>query len=532
LRGEGYDSRRIIVSTPPFFAAGITGRNAASSRRHVMQDAFAMTPQSSFMVVAPIRDGGIDALKAELAKMNLPRYPGMADPKNPIVPFGEFGTLHYARFVILEDETLGDLKLLGLCKPAYPIKLAFFGECDGPANDLLASLVRHPIAAAGLRKIFDYCEGFTGNSDLLGWMQEHERRAAATYVNWIGRTVRQIHEEAELRKTLVDYVDSHAAELESADPQEIRKKLIAQAHSLTLTPPEKTPFGWWLRNLLHFSIIPGALLLPWVIVIAIAFLIPLPKLFPAIVIPFLVLAALVFLWLLRYAPASFAVLVALGLLLVPFLILFLIPLVAAVLVFLWVLRWYEKNEPEIIFKPTPSHDKQLAVIEDHDVTNQYTTLGSVKPGKFRRVIFTIILWITDYGARHVYNRGSLARIQTIHFARWVSLDEKGHMLFASNYDGDRQAYMDDFINKVGWGLNIIFSNVVGYPRTNWLVKDGSKNEMKFKDTNRRHQVATQVWYKAYPGLTAFDLARNARVRQGIARRRMTDAEIREWLSDL
>jgi hypothetical protein len=92
--------------------------------------------------------------------------------------------------------------------------------------------------------------------------------------------------------------------------------------------------------------------------------------------------------------------------------------------------------------------------------------------------------------------------------------------------------MDDFINKVGWGLNIIFSNFVGYPRTRWFVYDGAMIELRFKDTNRRHQIPTQVWYKAYPGLTAFDLARNTRIREGLQRRWMSEAKIRAWLRDL
>jgi hypothetical protein len=92
--------------------------------------------------------------------------------------------------------------------------------------------------------------------------------------------------------------------------------------------------------------------------------------------------------------------------------------------------------------------------------------------------------------------------------------------------------MDDFINKVGWGLNIIFGNGLGYPRTRWMVLDGAKNELRFKDTNRRHQIPTQVWYKAYPGLTAFDLARNTRIRKGLERRFMTRRHIRAWLRDL
>ena len=90
--------------------------------------------------------------------------------------------------------------------------------------------------------------------------------------------------------------------------------------------------------------------------------------------------------------------------------------------------------------------------------------------------------------------------------------------------------MDDFINKVAWGLNLLFSNGVGYPRTDWLLTGGASDEQKFKYYLFRHQLPVQVWYKAYPGLTAFDLMRNSRIREGIERLSMTDDEIREWLN--
>jgi hypothetical protein len=496
-----------------------------------------MTPQSNFMVAAPIKGGCIGRLKELLAKMNQPGYPGMADPKNQIVPFRDFATLHYARFVILSDRTLRDTEEFGLPKPKYPVRLAFLGDCDGPAEDFLASLARHPVAAAGLRDIFGHCEGFAADTDLLGWMQANEHPPAAAYVNWIGRTVRQIHEEADLRKALVAYIGEHAAELKQDIPQQIRAKLKDRARVPQLTPPARTPVGWWVRNALHFAIVPAALLLPWLL--ALPFLIPHPKLAALVVIPSAILISLVFLWLLRRTPISFALLTGLALWLFPFLILslFLFPwllvlLALGVVAFLWVLRQHEKNEPEIICKPAPCHVRALAELEDHDVTNQFSLIGSVKPGRFRLWLITVILWLTDYGARHVYNRGGLARIQTIHFARWVFLDDRQRVFFGSNYDGSDEAYMDDFINKVGWGLNLAFASGIGYPRTNWLIKDGAKEEEKFKATNRRHQIATQVWYKAYPDLTAFDLARNARVREGFERRAMTDEQIRTWMRDL
>jgi hypothetical protein len=89
--------------------------------------------------------------------------------------------------------------------------------------------------------------------------------------------------------------------------------------------------------------------------------------------------------------------------------------------------------------------------------------------------------------------------------------------------------MDDFINKVAWGLNLVFSNGVGYPRTNWLILDGAKDEQKFKRYIRRHELPTEVWYNAHPGITAFDMERNSRIREGVEKSFMRDEEIREWL---
>ena len=98
--------------------------------------------------------------------------------------------------------------------------------------------------------------------------------------------------------------------------------------------------------------------------------------------------------------------------------------------------------------------------------------------------------LIDYAARHVFTRGFLARVQTIHFAFWAFLDDKRRLVFTSNYDGGHEAYMDDFINKAAWGLNLTFSHGVGWPRTRWLVARGARIENKFKNYQRRHQLPT------------------------------------------
>jgi hypothetical protein len=76
--------------------------------------------------------------------------------------------------------------------------------------------------------------------------------------------------------------------------------------------------------------------------------------------------------------------------------------------------------------------------------------------------------------------------------------------------------MDDFIDKVAWGLNGVFSNGLDYPRTNWLVLDGAHDEQAFKHYIRVRQVSTPYWYSAYPQLTALNIENNAMIRAGLS----------------
>jgi hypothetical protein len=422
------------------------------------------------MVVAPLAPGREAALRALLSAMNA--EPGMADPHNAVLPFGMFERLHFARLVLLDDALMADLEAHGQPRLRLPTCLALLGDCDGPARELLAEFAQR--AADGLRKIFSHCEGFAAGADLLAWMIAHERPAAATYVNWVGRTVRQVKEEAALQRALAAHVP-RAALAAPADAQRVRNELrdfVAaeqRAGRLALTPPEPTPLGWQLAKLLHAITVPliGLVLLP-----------PLIVLLPLIVV---------------------------------------------------LLRRRETTDPERCPRPQAAALQAMQELEDRDLTNQYTAVGPVKPGLFRRWLVSVLLVLIDYACRHVFTRGYLARVQTIHFARWVFLDDKSRVVFTSNYDGSHQAYMDDFINKVAWGLNLVFSNGIGWPRTDWLLLRGARIEQRFKHYQRRHQVPTQVWYKAYPGLALLDLQRNQRIREGLERAGMSDSSALAWL---
>src|SRR5262245_38398282 len=99
-----------------------------------------MTPQSHFMVVAPVIEARLSQLRALLSSMN--DRPVMAKPDNPVFPFGKFENLHFARFVILDDQTVRDFEEYGVPVPKFSTLLAFLGDCDGPGDDLLVEMAQ------------------------------------------------------------------------------------------------------------------------------------------------------------------------------------------------------------------------------------------------------------------------------------------------------------------------------------------------------------------------------------------------------
>jgi len=433
-----------------------------------------MTPQTTFLIIAPVAAGKVEALRTFLLGMTL--EPGLADPENALLPFGRFDRLHVARLFVVEVDTWRDIAAHGVEAKPYPPQLAFLGDIDGDRESFLAELVER--AGDGLRQIFAFCEGFDPGTDLLAWMRLRNVEEAANYVNMRGRTVRQVREEVALRRALSERLPALVEAHGTANPVRLHEALEAfvrdeqRAGRLTLTPPEPMALDQALRHYAEKFGVPLLLLLATPLVIVAA--------------PFLYLR----------------------------------------------LRRLERSDPEVLPRPDDARIVHLSTFEDHDVTNPFSAAGDLKPGAFRRNAATLFLFLLNYSARHIFDRGYLTRVQTIHFARWVFLDGKRRMLFCSNYDGSLESYMDDFINKVAWGLNLVFSNGVGYPSTRNLIKGGAEREDKFKRFLRNRQQPTEVWYKAYPGLTAFDLAENGRVRQGLEQPPIGARALRHWLSRL
>ncbi|MFF5538101.1 hypothetical protein ACFY71_37595 [Streptomyces cinerochromogenes] len=394
---------------------------------------------------------------------------GRKSTAGELFPFAEIPGIHFARVVLVPEGPGG-------VTAGMPPSVVYMSEVDGPVEAHLTDLVRE--ARDGLDRVFGHCAGYPadGSPDpaRIDWLRSHLVPCAAFYVNTVGRGRQQIEQEALLREVIEEFLDRNGPALAGRSPVEIRaavQEYVGGREDLAWarTGPAPPPLGWRIRRAAHLVGVP--------------------------------LAGLVLLPLLAGALPVWAVL----------------------------LRLHERRDVPDDARPSHDRIRELAGCEDFVVQNPFTAVGFVKTGPFRRITLTAVLFVVDYGVRHVFDRGNLAGVKTIHFARWLFVDGKRRVLFASNYDGSLESYMDDFIDKVAWGLNAVFSNGLGYPRVRWLVLDGARDEQAFKNYLRCHQVPTQVWYSAYDSSTTHDLDINARIRAGLVGHLGT-AETEAWLA--
>lgn len=162
------------------------------------------------------------------------------------------------------------------------------------------------------------------------------------------------------------------------------------------------------------------------------------------------------------------------------------------------------------------------------VHNWLTHVVDVKPGRLRRMVLSAFFAVVRLYAKRRELRGTLGGIPTIHFARWMRIDNGRQLVFVSNYDTSWDSYLDDFVYEAGRWLTSVWSNTEGFPRTEPFFNKGAKDEPMFKEWTRYHQIDTPLWYAAYPSLSVVNVNQNSRIRLGLYGE-ITETEALEWL---
>lgn len=415
-------------------------------------------------VITPILADQLNALRAHLNGI------GKDIGGQTEIPFEELETVHFMRWVIIPEESL-DGRVL-------PAQLILSTNYDGPESVHLHELVDK--ASAGLRRIYACCEGFPESSDdksLFRFLVAHRRKYAAFYSGTAGRSVSQIREEKALRDEIQDYLQESnpSQDWSGIAPEDIRADILNSIRKQqTYKRLEKRYRDTFYQRFGLYLLGAGVLF------------------FLAILVQGFI----------------FNPLLAGGVL---------TGLIGFVLWFFISLNRHEKADA-LAYEPPPRRTakiSQLTSREDYKIQNQISHLVTVKPGFFRKFTLRFMLWAINLLARTFFNRGNLGGIPSIHFARWVSVDNGERLLFFSNYDGSWESYLGDFVDRAAVGLTGVWTNTEGFPPTRKLIFGGARRPADFKSWAREKQIETQVWYSAYKTISVANINTNTRIRKGL-----------------
>ncbi|HEX2472858.1 MAG TPA: hypothetical protein VHJ59_08915, partial [Nitrososphaera sp.] len=104
------------------------------------------------------------------------------------------------------------------------------------------------------------------------------------------------------------------------------------------------------------------------------------------------------------------------------------------------------------------------------------------------------------------NQGYADRIGTLHYLRFVIFDNDTRLFFATTFDDDWDAYINDFSALVPDLIDLTFEEVEDYP--------GIKSP-DIKDFIAKSQVTATYFYSAYPDASVRDIRKAMKVKSGL-----------------
>lgn len=362
--------------------------------------------------------------------------------------FNQLGTLHYARWFVLQESSFRD-------KMAFtvPVRLVFSSNFDGDIEAHTMGLVT--VFPEYFDELYECCEGYPepeqrNTESRKNYLLKWEVKTTAFYVGAPGRSLKQIQQEQELKNFIWNYINKNKWEGMSAlqIKNAVKDEVVKRPEFEWSKTPEPTGKINW----------PGMILMGLIMLI----------LLPVIIIWILILHF-----------------------------------------------FYERKDKNCYDKRSQLNDDlvhRLEAYEDLINQNQFTQVLVMKPGKVRLITVNALMLFARTLIKNLFVKGKLMEIPTIHFARWVLIDNNKHMMFFSNFDGSWNQYLCDFIDKSGWGLTGIFSNTVNFPKTRFLFTGGAYDEEHFLAWSRGTQILTQVWYSAYHDLSIKNIVNNTFIR--------------------
>ena len=135
-------------------------------------------------------------------------------------------------------------------------------------------------------------------------------------------------------------------------------------------------------------------------------------------------------------------------------------------------------------------------------SNEFTLIMNLKPGGAERLRKKLASNSKFGNQNQVY----ADRIGTLHDLRFVIFDNDTRLLFATTFDDDWDAYINDFATLIPDLIDHVFEEVEDYP--------GIKSP-DIKDYIAKYQVTSTYFYSAYPDASVRDIRKAMKIERGL-----------------
>ncbi|MFI6731073.1 hypothetical protein NRF20_00415 [Streptomyces sp. R-74717] len=132
-------------------------------------------------------------------------------------------------------------------------------------------------------------------------------------------------------------------------------------------------------------------------------------------------------------------------------------------------------------------------------TSEFTLFFNIKPGHAQKIREFFVQPGFKERQKEIDER-----VGTLHDARWVLFDDDTRLLFATNFDGDWDAYIDDFAAKFPDLFDAILQHTEAYPGI---------HDPNIKDYIVEHQATACSYVRNLPDATAADIKKALRVQK-------------------
>jgi hypothetical protein len=137
---------------------------------------------------------------------------------------------------------------------------------------------------------------------------------------------------------------------------------------------------------------------------------------------------------------------------------------------------------------------------DGPVQNPLTLVMPLATPEDRRTVESKLAQLQSLSRAANPVMAALDELGTVHFARFVFTDDT-HLAVITTYDGDFDAYVNEFIDHIGDVFNDLLQHMDGPPPL-----PVQQHRREFLDYVRRHDLrCLPPFYSAYPDRTVLDI---------------------------